>query len=61
VDISLGVVAGLVLLVNESVLAGSQAGAEGRIRVLGDGLVGLLGSFGTGALNSFGNVVGGVL
>jgi hypothetical protein len=61
VDISLGVVAGLVDLVSNSILCGSGAGAEAGVAVLGNLLVGLLGSLGTGALDGLGNVVGGVL
>lgn len=60
-DISLGVVAGLVELVSNGILCGSGAGAEAGIVVLGNLLVGLLGSLGTGALDRLGNVVGGVL
>jgi hypothetical protein len=55
VDISLGVMARLVELVS------SGAGAEACVVVLGNLLVGLLGSFRTGALDGLGNVVGGVL
>lgn len=36
VDISLGVVLGLVELVSNGILGGSSAGGEGSIRVLGD-------------------------
>jgi hypothetical protein len=61
VDISLGVVAGLVDLVSNGILCGSGAGAEAGVAVLGNLLVGLLGSLGTGALDGLGNVVGGVL
>jgi len=61
VDISLGVVAGLVELVSNGILCGSGARAEAGIVVLGNLLVGLLGSLGTGALDGLGNVVGGVL
>lgn len=61
VDISLSVVRGLILLVNESVLAGGQTGAEACVVVLGDRLVGLLGSFGTSALDGLRHVVCGVL
>ena len=60
-DISLGVVAGLVELVSNGILCGSGARAEAGIVVLGNLLVGLLGSLGTGALDGLGNVVGGVL
>lgn len=60
-DISLSVVAGLVELVSSGILCGSGAGAEAGIVVLGNLLVGLLGSLGTGALDGLGNVVGGVL
>jgi hypothetical protein len=61
VDISLGVVAGLVELVSNGILCGSGAGAEAGVVVLGNLLVGLLGSCGTGALDGLGNVVCGVL
>lgn len=61
VDISLGVVGGLVLLVNDGVLAGGETGAQACIVVLGNALVGLLGSFSTGALDGLADVVGGVL
>jgi hypothetical protein len=61
VDISLGVVAGLILLVDDGILACSQAGAEGGIGVLGDRLVGLLGCLSTSALDGLSDVVGGVL
>ena len=60
-DISLGVVTGLVELVSNGILCGSGAGAEAGIVVLGNLLVSLLGSLGTGALDGLGNVVGGVL
>ena len=61
VDISLGVVAGLVDLVGDGVLGGRSARSEGRVAVLGDLLVGLLGSGGTSTLDGLGHVVGGVL
>ncbi len=60
-DISLGVVGSLILLVNESILSGGGTAAQGSIVILGDLLVGLLGSFSTGALDGLSNVVGGVL
>ena len=60
-DISLGLVGGLVELVSDGILCGSGAGAQAGIVVLGDLLVGLLGSLRTGALDGLGNVVGGVL
>lgn len=60
-DISLGVMARLVELVSNGILCGSGAGAEACVVVLGNLLVGLLGSFRTGALDGLGNVVGGVL
>jgi len=61
VDISLGVVGGLVGLVSNGILGSSGTGAQARIAVLSDALVGLLGSFGTGALDGLSDVVGGVL
>lgn len=61
VDISLGVVGLLVLLVTESVDGSVGTGAQLGVGVLGDVLVGLLGSGGTGALDGLGDVVGGVL
>lgn len=60
-DIGLGVVGLLVLLVEDSILGSAGAGADLGIVVLGDLLVGLLGSLSTGALDGLGNVVGGVL
>lgn len=50
-DISLSIVGRLVLLIDKSVLASSQAGREGCIVVLGDRLVGFLGCLGAGALD----------
>jgi hypothetical protein len=61
VDISLGVVGGLVELVSDGILGGSGTAAQAGIAVLSNLLVGLLGSLGTGALDGLGNVVGGVL
>lgn len=61
VDISLGVVGSLVLLVNGGILCGSGAGAQACVRVLGDLLVGLLGSLSTGTLDGLSDVVAGVL
>ena len=61
VDVSLGVVAGLVDLVGDGVLGGRSARSEGRVAVLGDRLVGLLGCLSTGALDGLRDVVGGVL
>jgi hypothetical protein len=61
VDISLGVVLGLVELVSNGVLGSRGARTEGRIVVLGDVLVGFLGGGGTGALDGLGDVVCGVL
>ena len=60
-DISLGLVGGLVELVSNGILCGGGAGAEACVVVLGDLLVGLLGSLSTGALDGLGNVVCGVL
>jgi hypothetical protein len=61
VGISLGVVGFLVELVSDGILCGGGTGAQAGIVVLGNLLVGLVGSFGTGALDGLGNVVGGVL
>ena len=61
VGISLGVVRLLVELVGDGILCGSGAGADAGVRVLGNLLVGLVGSLGTGALDGLRNVVGGVL
>ena len=60
-DISLGVVGGLVELVSNGVLCGGGTAANAGVVVLGDGLVGLLGCLGAGTLDGLGNVVGGVL
>lgn len=61
VGVGLGVVDGLVLLVDDGVLGGLSAGAEAGVGVLGNVLVGLLLSSGTGALDGLRDVVGGVL
>jgi len=61
VDISLGVVGGLIHLVSDGVLGGGGAAADAGIVVFGDGLVGFLGCLGAGSLDGLGNVVGGVL
>lgn len=61
VDISLGVVAGLILLVDESILSGRCTRSERCVRVLCDSLVGLLGSLSSGTLDSLADVVCGVL
>jgi len=61
VDISLGVVGGLILLVDNSILSRTGTGAQGGIRVLGNALVGLLGCLGTTTLDGLRDVVGGVL
>lgn len=60
-DIGLGVVDLLVLLVTDGVDGSAGAGADFGVGVLGDLLVGLLGSGGTGALNGLSDVVGGLL
>lgn len=60
-DISLGVVLGLIHLVSNGILGSRGTRSEGRVSVLGDLLVGLLRGSGTGALDGLGNVVGGVL
>lgn len=51
----------LVLLVEESILSGRGASADLGIVVLGDLLVGLLGGFGTSALDGLTDVLSGVL
>jgi hypothetical protein len=61
VNISLGVVGSFIHLVGNSILGSRSTASQARIRVLGDALVGLLGSLGTGALDSLSDVVGGVL
>lgn len=48
VGLALGVVAHLVLLVTDGVTGGLGTGSEGSVRVLGDVLVGLLGSASSG-------------
>lgn len=60
-DISLGVVLGFIELVTDGVLGGRGTGGDAGIVVLGDVLVGLLGSGSTSSLNSLSDVVGGVL
>ena len=60
VDIGLAVVGLLVELVGDGIASSLGAGAEVGIVVLGDVLVGLLGSSGTGARYGLGNVVCGV-
>ena len=61
VDISLGVVGGLVLLVEDGVLGGGGTAADACVAVLGDVLVDLLGCLGPGALDGLRDVVCGVL
>jgi hypothetical protein len=61
VDISLGVVLGLIELVTDGILGGLGTGGDAGIVVLSDVLVGLLGSGGTSSLDSLSDVVGGVL
>lgn len=61
VDIGLGVVGQLVLFVNDSILSGGGTGGDVCVVVLGDVLVGLLGSSGASTLDGLTNVVGGVL
>jgi len=51
VDISLGIVVGLVQLVSNGILGSSCSAAQAGIGVLGDTLVGLLGSGGTSTLD----------
>ena len=60
VDISLAVVGLLVDLVADGVAGGLGACSEAGVAVLGDGLVGLLGSGGAGALDGLADVVCGV-
>lgn len=60
-DISLGVVGRLVELVSNCILGGSGTGAQVCVAVLGNILVGLLGSLRAGALDGLRNVVCGVL
>lgn len=60
-DIGLGVVGGLILLVNDSVLGSGGTAGEGCVGVLGDRLVGLLGCLSSGTLDGLRDVVGGVL
>lgn len=60
-EIGLGIVGLFVLLVNDRILGSGGTGGELGVVVLGDLLVGLLGSLGTGALDGLGDVVGGVL
>ena len=61
VDIGLGVVAGFVLLVDNGVLGRRGTRAEAGVVVLGNRLIGLLGSLSTSALDGLGHVVCGVL
>lgn len=61
VAVSLDIVGLLVLLVTDGVDGSVGTGAQLRIGVLGDILVGLLVGGGTGALDGLGDVVGGVL
>lgn len=61
VDISLGVVGELVLLVDNGILGGAGTGRDLGVVVLGDVLVGLLGSLSASTLDGLGDVVGGVL
>ncbi len=60
-DISLGLVAGLVELVSNGILGSGGSGTNRGVTILGDLLVGLLGCLGTSTLDGLGNVVGGVL
>lgn len=61
VAVSLDIVRLLVLLVADGVGGSVGTGAQLRVGVLGDVLVGLLAGGGTGALDGLGDVVGGVL
>lgn len=60
-NIGLNIMRLLVLLVNDGILGSASTCTDLGIVVLGNLLVGLLGSLGTSALNSLGNVVNGVL
>jgi hypothetical protein len=53
-------VAGLVLLVNKSILGGGGTAAQGGVVILGNLLVGLFAGLGTGALDRLRDVVSGV-
>jgi hypothetical protein len=57
VGISLGVVRSFVLLVDNGVLGGRGTASQAGIRILGDVLVGLLGSTGTGTLDALRGLV----
>lgn len=61
VGVGLGVVHRLVLLVEGGVLGCACASTHARVRVLGDVLVGLLGTLVGDALSGLGDVVCGVL
>ena len=61
VDVGVGVVLLLVDLVANGILGGGGTAAEGGVVVLGDLLVGLLGSGRASALDGLRDVVGGVL
>jgi hypothetical protein len=61
VDVGLGVVGHFVLLVDQSILGSGGTSADAGIVVLGDLLVGLLGSLSSGALDSLADVLSGVL
>ena len=60
-NISLGVVSGLIKFVLNSIDTGVGTSGNVGITVLGHLLVGLLGGGGSGTLNSLGDVVGNVL
>ena len=60
VEIGLAVVGLLVELVADGITSSLGAGADAGVAVLGDLLVGLLGSGGGGSLDGLGDVVGGV-
>ena len=59
--VGLGVVGDLVLLVDDGILGGAGASAQAGVAVLGDVLVGLLGSLSSSALNGLSDVVNGLL
>jgi len=61
VEVSRLVVLLLVELVTDGILGSGGTSAEGSVRVLGNGLVGLLGASAGGALDGVSDVVGGVL
>lgn len=61
VNVGLDIVGLFILLVNDGILGSSGTGAQLGIFVLGDFFVGVLRSTGASTLNSFGDIVGGIL